>query len=78
MYELEDLYQELIIDHSKRPRNFHALSGSAQSAEGFNPLCGDKVTIYLKTEGDVRRKVTLSAMSASRAPAAPFPPLPPP
>jgi nitrogen fixation NifU-like protein len=58
MYELEDLYQELIIDHSKRPRNFHTLSEPAQSAAGFNPLCGDKITVYLKMDGDVIQDVS--------------------
>ena len=52
MTDVEELYQELIIDHSSKPRNFKALD-AAQSAEGFNPLCGDRVTVYLRMEGDV-------------------------
>ena len=51
--ELDDLYQELIVDHSKRPRNFGALAGATARAEGYNPLCGDKLTIQLKLENDV-------------------------
>jgi nitrogen fixation NifU-like protein len=52
MNDIADLYQELIIDHSSRPRNFKVIAG-AQQAEGFNPLCGDRVTIYVRMEGDV-------------------------
>jgi nitrogen fixation NifU-like protein len=52
MNDVADLYQELIIDHSSRPRNFRSIPGARQG-EGFNPLCGDKVTVYLKLEGDV-------------------------
>ena len=51
MSDLRDLYQEVILDHSKRPRNFHAIEG-ARKAEGYNPLCGDRETIYLLLEGD--------------------------
>ena len=55
--ELRDLYQEVIVDHSKRPRNFRKLDG-ARSAEGFNPLCGDKVTVYVSLEDGVLKEVT--------------------
>lgn len=47
--ELQDLYQEVILDHNKRPRNFRAIE-HAQKAEGFNPLCGDRLTVYLRVE----------------------------
>lgn len=49
---LRDLYQEIILDHSRRPRNFRAMSDADRTAEGYNPLCGDRVTLYLKLEGD--------------------------
>ena len=49
--ELQDLYQEVILDHNKRPRNFRAIEGG-QKADGHNPLCGDRVTIYLRVEND--------------------------
>ena len=52
MTDIEDLYQELIIDHSSRPRNFRVIAG-AWEAEGFNPLCGDRLTVYLRMDGDV-------------------------
>lgn len=53
MYDLGDLYQELILDHSKRPRNFARVEGAGAVAEGYNPLCGDKVTVQLKLENGV-------------------------
>jgi nitrogen fixation protein NifU and related proteins len=48
MSDLNDLYQEVILDHNRRPRNFHALADASHSAEGYNPLCGDRLTLYLK------------------------------
>ena len=50
MPELRDLYQEIILEHSKRPRNFRALEAANRSAEGYNPLCGDHFTIYVDVE----------------------------
>jgi len=55
MADLNDLYQELILDHNRRPRNFHAIPDASHRAEGYNPLCGDRLTVYLKLEGDVIR-----------------------
>ncbi|GAB4229661.1 MAG: SUF system NifU family Fe-S cluster assembly protein [Acidobacteriota bacterium] len=49
---LTDLYQEVILDHNKSPRNFGRLPDATSKAEGFNPLCGDRVTVYLKMDGD--------------------------
>src|SRR5262249_42298547 len=55
--EIADLYQELIIDHSRRPRNFRRLENATHQAEGFNPLCGDKVRVYLDLDKEVVRDV---------------------
>ena len=52
MAELRELYQELILEHSKNPRNFRVLEGADRSIEGFNPLCGDHFTVYLKLDGE--------------------------
>ncbi len=52
MSELRDLYQEVLLDHSKRPRNFGVLEDADHQAVGHNPLCGDKVVVYLRMEGD--------------------------
>lgn len=46
--DLRDLYQEVVVDHSRRPRNFRKLEGADRSADGYNPLCGDQITLYLK------------------------------
>jgi len=48
MSDLRDLYQEVILDHNRRPRNFGPLAGANHSAAGFNPLCGDQLTLHLK------------------------------
>jgi nitrogen fixation protein NifU and related proteins len=49
---LRDLYQEVILEHNKRPRNFRAIEPSDARLEGYNPLCGDRLTLYLKLDGD--------------------------
>lgn len=51
--DLRELYQEVILDHGKRPRNFRQLPDANRHADGYNPLCGDRETVYLKVEGDV-------------------------
>ncbi len=53
MYDLTELYQELILDHSKRPRNRAPVQGATSTAEGYNPLCGDKITLQLRIDNDV-------------------------
>jgi len=58
MSDLSDLYQEVILDHNRRPRNFHALSGASHSAEGYNPLCGDRLTLYVKVNGETIEEVS--------------------
>ena len=55
MSDLRELYQTTILDHSKKPRNFGALASANRSARGHNPLCGDRLTLYLEVEGDVVR-----------------------
>jgi nitrogen fixation NifU-like protein len=52
MSEMRELYQEMILDHHRHPRNSGKLTGANRSAEGFNPLCGDRVTVYALVEGD--------------------------
>jgi nitrogen fixation NifU-like protein len=51
--DLRELYQEVILDHNKRPRNFRVPDPVNRKAEGYNPLCGDKITVFLYIEGDV-------------------------
>jgi nitrogen fixation NifU-like protein len=59
MSDLRDLYQQVILDHQRRPRNFRKQdSPGARHVEGFNPLCGDKITVYVTIEGDIVKDVS--------------------
>ena len=58
MSDLRELYQEVILDHNRRPRNFHKLEGANRTAEGYNPLCGDQITVYLRLEDGVIRDIS--------------------
>lgn len=55
---VHDLYQEIILDHSKRPRNCHPMEDATRKAEGYNPLCGDKLKLFIKIENDIVRDVS--------------------
>jgi nitrogen fixation NifU-like protein len=57
MSELSELYQQVILDHNKKPRNFRKVENANRSAEGFNPLCGDQLTVYLDVEDDLVKDV---------------------
>ena len=52
MSELTDLYQEVILDHNRRPRNFRTIESPSHHAEGYNPLCGDRLNLYVQVNGD--------------------------
>ena len=69
MSELSDLYQEVILEHSKAPRNYRRPAGANREAEGYNPLCGDHFTVFLEMEGDAIRDVGFqgSGCAISRA-----------
>ena len=60
MSELRELYQSVILDHNKRPRNFGEVEGAKHSADGFNPLCGDKITVTLELEDGVVKDVAFN------------------
>ena len=62
MSDLNNLYQEIILDHSKRPRNFRKMDEETVRSEGYNPLCGDKITLQLKVDGG---KVTDASFQGS-------------
>ena len=53
MSDLSDLYQEVILDHNKRPRNFRTLEAPSHHAEGYNPLCGDRLTLFVHVDNGV-------------------------
>ena len=57
MSELSELYQQVILDHNKKPRNFRKLENANHAAEGYNPLCGDHLTVYLALENDLVKEV---------------------
>ena len=65
MYDLDDLYQEVIMDHNRRPRNFRKPSDANREAEGFNPLCGDQITLYLAVEDDMIADVGFQALGCA-------------
>jgi nitrogen fixation protein NifU and related proteins len=69
MSELTDLYQEVVLEHSKRPRNFGPLPDENHRAEGLNPLCGDRITIHARVDGGVLAEVRFegSGCAISRA-----------
>jgi nitrogen fixation NifU-like protein len=58
MDELRELYQEMILDHHKMPRNYHSLPEANHQAHGYNPLCGDKVAVYVVLEDDVIKDIS--------------------
>ena len=60
--DLRDLYQEVIFDHNRNPRNFHVMENADRKVEGFNPLCGDRLTLFLKMDGD---KITDASFQGS-------------
>jgi nitrogen fixation NifU-like protein len=63
--ELRELYQEVILDHSKRPRNLRGMPEANRHAVGHNPLCGDRATVYLLVEGDVVKDVSFEGAGCS-------------
>jgi len=60
MSDLRDLYQEVVLDHSRSPRNFRALEGATGEADGTNPLCGDRVHVWVALDGDAVREVSFT------------------
>ncbi len=58
MSDLDDLYQEVILDHNKSPRNFRTMTDANRKAEGYNPLCGDHVTVYLRLENGMIKDIS--------------------
>ncbi len=63
--ELRDLYQDVILDHSRNPRNFRVLEGATRKVEGYNPLCGDRLTLYMDIENDVVKQVSFQGQGCA-------------
>ena len=65
MSDLTDLYQEVILDHNRRPRNFGSLEDPDHRAEGYNPLCGDQLKLYLKMDGERVEDIRFEGMGCA-------------
>ena len=65
MSDLRELYQEVILDHTKKPRNFGELPGADRRADGHNPLCGDRTTVFLRMDGDTVADVRFKGAGCS-------------
>lgn len=70
MSELSELYQQVILDHNKKPRNFRKLEDAEFSAEGYNPLCGDQLTVYLDLDADTVRDISFEGSGCAISKAA--------
>ncbi len=70
MSELSELYQQVILDHNKKPRNFHKLESANRRAEGFNPLCGDQLTVYMQMEDGLVQDVSFEGSGCAISKAA--------
>lgn len=70
MSELSELYQQVILDHNKKPRNFRKLENANRTAEGFNPLCGDQLTVYLEMEAGVVKEISFEGSGCAISKAA--------
>lgn len=70
MSELSELYQQVILDHNKKPRNFRKLEHANRSAEGYNPLCGDHLTVYLDVENDSVKEIAFEGSGCAISKAA--------
>ena len=65
MSNLHDLYQEILLEHNNKPRNYRKLEDSNRRADGYNPLCGDQITLYLKVEDDVIADVSFQGVGCA-------------
>ncbi|BET65604.1 SUF system NifU family Fe-S cluster assembly protein [Opitutales bacterium ASA1] len=65
MSDLDDLYQNIILDHNRRPRNYGPMPDATHKADGHNPLCGDEVTVFLHIEGDTIEKVSFDGQGCA-------------
>jgi nitrogen fixation protein NifU and related proteins len=70
MSELSELYQQVILDHNKKPRNFHKMEAANRKAEGYNPLCGDQLMVYLDLEDEVVRDISFEGSGCAISKAA--------
>ncbi|HMF56582.1 MAG TPA: SUF system NifU family Fe-S cluster assembly protein [Pyrinomonadaceae bacterium] len=70
MSELSELYQQVILDHNKKPRNFRKIESADRTSEGFNPLCGDQLTVYMQLEDGVVKDISFEGSGCAISKAA--------
>jgi len=70
MADLSELYQQVILDHNKKPRNFRVLEQANRKQEGYNPLCGDQLTVYLQLDGDIVKDISFQGSGCAISKAA--------
>src|ERR687886_1700573 len=70
MSELSELYQQFILDHNKKPRNFRKIEDANRTADGYNPLCGDQLSVYMQLEDDVVKDISFEGSGCAISKAA--------
>ncbi|MFN0084611.1 MAG: Fe-S cluster assembly sulfur transfer protein SufU [Blastocatellia bacterium] len=65
MSDISELYQQVILDHNRKPRNFRVLDKATRTQEGYNPLCGDQLTLYLEMDGEVIRDISFQGQGCA-------------
>lgn len=65
MFDSQELYQEIVMDHNRRPRNFGSMTDSTATSDGFNPLCGDQITLFLKVSEDIVEDISFEGVGCA-------------
>ena len=65
MFDSQELYQEIVMDHNRRPRNFGSMTDSTATSEGFTPLCGDQITLFLKVSEDIVEDISFEGVGCA-------------
>jgi|TARA_B100000470_G_C19786204_1_gene389971 nitrogen fixation NifU-like protein len=65
VFDSQELYQEIVMDHNRRPRNFGSMTDSTATSEGFNPLCGDQITLFLKVSEDIVEDISFEGVGCA-------------
>ena len=65
MFDSQELYQEIVMDHNRRPRNFGSMTDSTATSEGFNPLCGDQITLFLKVTEEIVEDISFEGVGCA-------------
>jgi len=65
VFDSQELYQEIVMDHNRRPRNFGSMTDSTATSDGFNPLCGDQITLFLKVSEDIVEDISFEGVGCA-------------